>query len=129
MEWLYPFSQAKNTAAYIEQHHLDKLPIVGYVDYATTAVTGYLGRQIYYTSSDRIGSFVILDRKWAHTVDESTMLQRAHELAIRENSPVLLVLNRELKINDPSVNKLADFMGSLIRDENFHLYLLEHQSR
>jgi hypothetical protein len=109
-----------------QKSNLDRYPIVGYIDQPTSAVAGYLGQRIYYASSDRIGSFVIVDRKWAHTVDESTMLQRAHELAIRENSNVLLVLSEELKINDPSVNKLADFTGSLIRDENFHLYLLEH---
>lgn len=126
MEWLYPFSQAKNAAIYIEQNHLDKLPIVGYVDHAASAVAGYLGREIYYAGGDKAGSFVIFNRQWVPQMDESTMLERVRRVAAREKSDVLLVLYQKLRADDESVIEMSEFTGSIKTKENFYLYLLKY---
>ncbi len=55
-----PFSGAKGAAAAIRAHGLDRLPLVGGVDYATSAVAGYLpGGRLYYPAQRAEGSFVI----------------------------------------------------------------------
>ncbi len=128
MEWLYPFSQARNTAIYIKQNQFDNLPIVGYADYPAAAVAGYLGQQIYYANSDRAGSFLIFDGPGTTEASESTMLERAHRLAAEKKSDVLLVLNQGLKTGDRSISKLVEFTGSIVKNEGFYLYLLRYRS-
>jgi hypothetical protein len=125
MEWFCTFSTAKDTAKYIKEHHLDKLPICG--DHCTVApaVAGYLGQSIYYPGSDRIGSFVLYSGK-NESIDISTLIERAEQFAENKKSDVLLVLNYTLNRNDQSIIKLAEFDKSIVPDEKFYLYLLKY---
>jgi hypothetical protein len=127
MEWFCPFSTARDTAKYIKEHHLDILPICG--DHCTVApaVAGYLGQQIYYPGSGRIGSFLLYSGK-NETIDIPTLIERAKQFADNKKSDVLLVLNYKLSINDPSIIKIAEFNRSIVADEEFYLYLLKYNS-
>jgi hypothetical protein len=127
MEWLYPFSQAKNTARYIEEEGLAKMPILGEVDHAVLSVAGYLDRPIYYARGERTGTFVIYDKKTEKAISELTLIMRAHKFAESDKGNILLVLNHKLKGNYKSVVSLEEFEGSIQKDENFYLYLLEYQ--
>jgi hypothetical protein len=126
MEWIYPFSQAKNTARYIEQKGLDKLPILGSVDEMVSPVAEYLGRPIYYAASERMGTFILYDKKTATAVTEPTLITKAYNLAENEKGNVLLVLNYKLKGDYKPIVLLKAFEKSIRRDENFYLYLLKY---
>jgi hypothetical protein len=128
MEWLYPFSEAKNTAKYIKEKGLDKLPILGEVDHAASSVAGYLGRPIYYARGERMGTFIIYDKKGETAITEPTLITRAYNFAENEKGNVLLVLNHKLNGNYDSITQLKKFKGSIQRDENFYLYLLNHKA-
>ena len=125
MEWLYPFSQAKNAAKYIEKHGLAKMPILGEVDHAASSVAGYLNRPIYYARGERTRSFIIYDKKGETAIAEPTLMARAYDFAKNEKGNVLLVLNHKLKEDYMSIEPLEKFTGSLQGDENFYLYLLK----
>jgi len=127
MEWFYPFSQAKNTVKYIKQNRLDKLPILGEVDHSALSVAGYLGRPIYYARGERMGTFIIYDKKTENFITETTLIARAYDFAKNEKGNVLLVLNHKLKGDYKSIAPLEEFEGSIQRDENFYLYLLEYK--
>jgi hypothetical protein len=127
MEWFYPFSQAKNTAEYIKEKGFAKMPILGEVDHAVSAVAGYLDRPIYYARGERMGTFIIYDKKGETAITEPTLITRAYNFAKNEKGNVLLVLNHKLKGDYKPIVLLKEFKKSIQRDENFYLYLLEYQ--
>jgi hypothetical protein len=92
-----PFSGAKGAAAAIRAQGLDRLPLVGGVDYATSAVAGYLpGGRLYYPAQRAEGSFVIYnlarmrqDRlTTADIVAEGLARDRGEGVVIVHNAPL-----------------------------------------
>ena len=129
MEWRYPFSQGKNAARYIREKGLDKLPTVGYQDFAASTVAGYLDRQFYYPNSDTFGTFVVFDSKRKMFMGADEVLESARLLAERNSSDVLLVLCLEIGGTEGVVTELKRFTDSLQGEENFYLYLLKYKGR
>ena len=130
MDIFHPFSLAHRTAEYLRAESLDSLPMIGDVDFAASAVLGFLEhrRSIHYARGDRPGSFVRWDAARGAPVTDAELLSRTAALAAREGSPVVLVLNRPLRLPSkryPEVRPLVSFTGALVRDENFHLYLYD----
>ena len=74
-----------------------------------------------------MGTFVIYDKKTEKLITEPTLIARAYDFAKNEKGNVLLVLNHKLKGDYKSFVPLEEFEGSIQRDENFYLYLLEYK--
>jgi hypothetical protein len=127
MEWQYPFSQGKNAAAYIREKGLDKLPIVGYMDFVASTVAGYLDRPFYYPNSDSFGTFVVFNSKRKFMLDPQEVLDKAFMLAEKNKSDVLLVLHMDLGGGNSSIIRLKSFTGNIEGDEEFSLYLLKYR--
>ena len=126
MEWRYPFSQGRNAARYVKEEGLDKVPMVGYMDYAAVTVAGYLDRPFYSPNGDRFGTFAVFDKNWKFLISETTVVEKARHLAGEKKSDVLLVLNMELEGKYDSMAEIKQFTGSIQWDENFYLYLLKY---
>jgi hypothetical protein len=129
MEWRYPFSQGKNVARYIREKGLDKLPTVGYQDFAAATVAGYLDRQFYHPNSDTSGTFVVFDGKRKMFMSADEVLESARLLSERTRSNVLLVLSLQVGGGEGVVIELEKFAGNLQGDENFYLYLMKYQEQ
>jgi len=127
MEWRYPFSQGKNAARYIRESGMDNMPIVGYMDFAASSVAGYLDRPFYYPNSDKLGKFVVFDTQRRISMGPAEVLENAWQLAEKEKSDVLLVLNMELGGKYDSIAEIKRFTGSIQGDEEFYLYLLKYR--
>jgi hypothetical protein len=134
IDYRYPFSMAKSAAKYIKEHGLNNRLIVGYPDFATSAIVGYLGiQEAYYPQANRFGSYVRWDKQRnvdlteKEVVDEARQL-RARELTDGKSEGVLIIVNKPLGndlIQAGKVQKIAEFTGAIIRDENFYIYSLE----
>ena len=126
MDWFCPFSQAESTAAYIATSELAELPISGDIDYCAENVAGYLNRPVYYPRSNRFGAFVIFDKVLLENVGEGELIEKTQRLARENKSNVLLVLSHSLEEHYDSITKIKEFSNSIVRNENFYLYLLKY---
>jgi hypothetical protein len=113
-----PFSQAKATADFLRSKHMDRMFIVGDPDFAVSSIAGYLGRDIYYPEGDRMGSYVIWDRR--RTFPTAPALELARTKAAERHQDVVLLLNAP----DPAAREIASFTGAVVRFENYYLYLV-----
>lgn len=122
-----PFSNAKETAKYIQKNKMEDWLIIGYIDYAASAVVGYLGNiKMYYPQADRFGTFVIWDQSRGAT-DYDAMVARARKMSAKNSRNVLFVLNRpftERNNIDLRLRKLTEFTGAIVGSENYYLYKL-----
>jgi len=116
-----PFSQSKAVVQYLRANQLDGMLIVGDLDYPLISVAAYLNREIYYPRGDRMGSYVIWDKRRLYD-PAKPVLQIAKEKALAGQQDVLLILNYPLPVSDPSVRPLAIFTGSIVGDEDYVIY-------
>jgi uncharacterized membrane protein YiaA len=56
LDILYPFSESRATAAFIQENNLHQLPILG-EDRSTSAIPGYINREVYYLTAQEFGTF------------------------------------------------------------------------
>jgi hypothetical protein len=133
VDYQHPFSMAKSTANYISERGLNNRLIVGYPDYATEAIVGYLGiSQAYYPQADRFGSYVRWDKQRLEiteqeVVDKARQLE-AHELTDGKSQGLLIILNEPLSddlVQASKLQKIAEFTGAIVKDENFYIYSLK----
>jgi hypothetical protein len=123
LDLLYPFSAGQEAARYIQQHRLDRLPIVGHADDAASSVAGYLGCRLYYPASRGLGSFVVWNRERKTELKTGELLAQARELSRRSRQDALLLLNYELPPGEFPVIPIKKFTRSLVPAENYYLYL------
>jgi len=125
LERRYVFSNAKQTAAYLVEHGLDRAPLVAQHDFPQ-AVLVYLGRkQAYFPRSDRVGSYGMWDRERFPPVTDSACLQGARRLAAEQATRVVLMMDHPLRLTSRDsldTRELARFTGSTVEDEDFYLY-------
>jgi hypothetical protein len=123
---LQPFSGSKEIAKFIKDSNYNKLVIVGDVDFAASAVAGYLDRPIHYPASGKTGSFIVWDLG-RRKLPPQEALQKARELTLQLQEPTLVLLNYRLPQEFP-LRCLHQSPCSIEESENFFLYLLEPQS-
>ena len=119
LDLAYPFSNGRDVANYIRNHHLGNLEIIGLPDTASSTVAGYLDRPIYYPAGARLGTFVVWDRARSH-------LQPIHDVLASYRPAgrhVLLLINTPA--TDPSLHLrlLTHFDNGIVPDEHFWLYM------
>lgn len=122
LDVLFPFSESREAARFITEHHLEDLPILGHRDDAASSVAGYLGRPIYYLASRRWGTFVIWNQEQGRELVPERLMQQAEDLSRQRCQDVLLLLNYELPVDVSGPVLLQKFTGSLYPKENYYLY-------
>jgi hypothetical protein len=125
---------AKFAAEYISQRGLNNRLIVGYPDYATSAIVGYLGiSEAYYPQGDRFGSYVRFDKQRLTKITEQEVVDKArqleaHELTEGKSQGVLIILTKPLSddlVQATKLQKIGEFTGAIVSDENFYIYSFE----
>ena len=134
IEVVHPFSQAEETADYIEAQRLDGLPMLGYPDWSTSAVLGHLppGKRMNYAQGEREGTYVVYDgarigEGKEGTTGSGSLLRQLETLAERGGGKALLIMGSGTAVvpRDPRLRALASFTGAVAPDESFTLYLYE----
>jgi hypothetical protein len=124
LDLLYPFSESRETAAFIQQNRLDRLPILGHADDAASSVAGFLDCRIYYPASRVMGSFVVWNRERKTELKPEELVKQAKKLSRQSGQDTLLLLNYELPPGELPVVPLNKFNRSLVPEENYFLYLV-----
>jgi hypothetical protein len=125
LEWATPFTASKATACYIQENNLENLYTIGDMDEPASSVAGQLQKKLYYPRRNDEGTFIIYRQK---EKDRKTawVLKKVHEISQMRKENLLLILNWQP--NDTSgLKKLESFTKSVVRDETYHLYLVEYQ--
>lgn len=150
-DWFYPFTQAKNVAAYIRSNHLENKTIVGWRDDFMPSIIAYAGlKQIYYPQGERFGSFVLFDAQREKPIKLGGIIKPVIKLQ-KEPEDFLFILTpdmfefRESSLEDIRgvselenmvfdiysfasryrFRRIAVFSPSIVLGENFVLYELE----
>ena len=129
VDLLLPLSLAERAAEHLRMDRLDSLPMIGEPDYAASPVLAFLEGKpssMHYARGDRTGSFIRWDGAREPRLSDAELLSRTAALAAREDSPVVMVLNRPLFLpleRYPEIRPLVSFTGALWKRLNFHLYL------
>lgn len=121
-----PFSGARAAAAAIAAERLDALPIVGGVDFATSAVAGFLpGGRVYYPARGAEGSFMIYDQARKRRQDRLTQKEIVAEALARDRGEgVVLLLNAPLDARGGSPCRLFhQSRPTIVPDETLYCYL------
>jgi hypothetical protein len=105
---------------------MDRLPIAAEVDYVATPVSGYLGKEIYFTQVHKWGSFVVWNRERAVPITEPDLIASAKSLARQKHSPVLLLAAHPIDTSLYSgVTAKAHFdQTAVMQDEIYYLYIV-----
>jgi hypothetical protein len=121
IDWVRPFSQSRATAAYLREHRLADAFLIGEKDTPTAPIAAYLDRPIYFPRGDRIGSYIIYDRKRLD-YDPTTLLDVCRRKARENGDAVLLISTSKLRELPPGVRSVGELTGSIVGDEDFWLY-------
>ena len=130
LEHRYVFSYGKQVAEYISTEDMQDMVMVGEIDYAASTIVGYLEKdEIYYIHGSRFGSFVKWDDVRMHDVDlpDIQVVKEANILRSQTSQDILLIMNRPLEpglITQYNLTLLTEFIGSIVDDEGFHLYIM-----
>jgi hypothetical protein len=125
MDFLHPFSAAKEVAGYLETHGLADMLIVGDKDYAAMGVSGYLGREIYYPRARGMGSYVIYNEERRY-MRPAEVFHTARRLSNERKEDVLVLLDYKPDMSPAGVVEIHSFTGAIIPTERFYLYLMEY---
>ena len=130
LEHRHVFSYGKQVAEYLQENDMQDMQMVGEIDYAASTIVGYLQKdQIYYVHGNRYGSFVKWDDVRMPDVDvqDIQVVEAAETLSTKTSQDILIIMNRALDpelIAQHNLNLLTEFIGSIVDDEGFYLYLM-----
>lgn len=122
---IMPFSASEETAKFIKSHQTNNTLIIGVSDHATSPLTAYLDKAIYYPEGDRFGTFIIWDqRREKNEIDE--LVKNIHKAQVNHPTDILLVLSSEVEPLNLSFSSIevAEFSNSIVSSEKYHLYHL-----
>ena len=131
------FSQGRNTALWIERHHLDDGLLIATRDYAGSTVAGYLQRPLYYPECECFGTYIEWNtrRKHALSIEIEEVIHRIAAILKAENksAAVLIYSNREelqKQTIDPNLTfrPLERFANATMGDEVFTIYRVRKRS-
>jgi hypothetical protein len=123
VDMIYPFSASKEVAEFIKDNNMDHMLIVGDRDFEAMAVSGHLGREIYYPRGNRMGTYIICDAKRRYT-KPGEVFRTAKRLADERREDVLILLNYDAGQLPRSVTRIREFTRSVVTSEKFNLYLM-----
>jgi hypothetical protein len=126
---IIPLSASRATANYIQKSELNNQFIVASRDANMAALSGYLQRQFYYPERQEMGSFTLF-KAGRQEQEQGEILTQTTDLLTKQgdNSKILLILNKQLKINHqhlkPNLNiiPIKSFENAWVNDEKYYLY-------
>jgi hypothetical protein len=121
VDWRRPFSNAERVAAFVRAARAGDQLVAGDIDNAAIGVSAFLGEDVYHPRSDRMGSFVVWDNRRLE-LDAPTLLGKVRAKAHERGEDVIYVVNYPLE--DPSVEKIAEFSGAIEGYEDFFVYVV-----
>jgi hypothetical protein len=126
---LRPFSQGRNTAAWLERHHLDDAFLISSRDYAGSTIAGYLQRPLYYLECECFGTYVIWNTRREHALDLEEVVNRTAAVMKAEGKDeAYLLFSRPEKLQQQAVDphlefrRLKSFPSAIKVDEVFTIY-------
>ncbi|MEM6751422.1 MAG: hypothetical protein AAF630_00305 [Cyanobacteria bacterium P01_C01_bin.38] len=126
MDLVFPFSKSKVASQFIQEKGLAGEFILGSRDTLISPVSAYLERKIYYIEYEQFGSF--FNNHQRKYINSQSKLVEKIDAAIKNNSTKnVLILNFPLNIENSQLKftKLNEFKGSIVAEEQFHIYLVE----
>lgn len=126
MDWKYPFSESKAAAEFIMDKGLAESVFVGYDDVHASAVAGHMNRSFYYAGANRQGTFIIFDSSAKPRTQEDVVSAGLRLAEANMGKRVVFVLNERIDhIGNYPLMPLKEFVGAIVDDERYYLYLLE----
>jgi len=122
-DWKYPFSNGKYVAEYIEKNfNKEKIMIVGYIDYITETVSGYLNKDIYYPNSKSIKKLVDWNNRIAN-VSNSEIFREANSFVDNYNQ-ILVISSSGVDKSELPLNYYFEkyFGNAIVSSESYFLY-------
>lgn len=122
----HPFSNGWSVAQIMKSPpYNNDVPYVGYPDSMAITVAGYLGKPFYYPSQE---SYMQYFPKWGTRFrpSQSEVIIFANYVSFKQNSPVFFVTT--MSTIDPRMKLVLKTEGSIVKDEDFYLYLLDSRS-
>ncbi|NJL84463.1 MAG: hypothetical protein HC890_18815 [Chloroflexaceae bacterium] len=127
MDLLYPFSNSKAAAQFIQDQGLESMVLLGQRDNAVHTIVGFLGTQAYYPGLNRFGSFLVKANRRQDL--EPAEISEVLTEALANESEILFVATEPISIQSPtfSLKKLAFFASGFGKQEDYYLYLVKAQ--
>lgn len=124
-DWLYPYSNARNAAAYLAAHGMATAPLAAHPDFEGTAVSGYLGRAVFLLGRGALATYEPHAIREVH-LDDAAVLARARACCVRPGTPAILLRGHALRAADSTlqITPLHQFVGSIV-GEDYYLYELQ----
>ncbi len=127
---LQPFSQARNTAAWIKQNNLADAFLIGSEDAEVSSVAGYLGRPVYYLECECYGTFIIWNEKRQSPLSREEFGRRlSRAVGLAEQREAILIRNRPVvpedlgsNVSSLAVRLLKTLAGATRPDESYWIY-------
>lgn len=121
-----PFSQAKNTAAYIRKNY-SGMDVIVYPQYTGPAISYYLGGKVYYTERETYGSFAGWKAERFIISPQEMYQSTIHYMERNDRDAVILVAHEDVVFDwssDLRVEEHAAFTGAAVDAENYRVYVL-----
>lgn len=127
LDLAFPFSAAKETAAFLKSSGLESAEIIGDRSPEASAVAGYLSHKLfYYPDAQRFGSFIRWDNRRTQDVNTKRLYDDSRRLA-KDGQRVVFVLSRQLSEAERSalaVKRVFESRKSVV-GEDYFVYLLD----
>ncbi|EAW46415.1 hypothetical protein PN465_06240 [Nodularia spumigena CS-584] len=122
---IIPFSASRETANYIKKNQLNDQFIVASRDANMAAISGYLGRKLYYPEREEMGSFTLF-KAGRKDVEQPEILKQITSLLTNQpdTRKILLILNKKLNESrqDLKIVPIQNFEKAWVDDERYYLY-------
>jgi len=135
-----PYSQSRNTAIWLENHHLLDEFLIGSPGPNVSPVSGYLRRPLYYLDCECFGSYVKWTKATAVNLDLKDVLARVARALDAEHSDTAIVivsypfdLDKQQLTSELVFEPLERFPNAIQVDESYVVYRakkvrIEHRS-
>ncbi|MEA5515890.1 hypothetical protein [Nodularia sp. UHCC 0506] len=122
---IIPYSASRETANYILRNQLNDEFIVASRDANMAAISGYLGRKLYYPELQDMGSFTLF-KAGRKDVEQPEILAQISDLFTTQadSKKILLILNKKLNVNRDNLQivPIQSFEKAWVDDERYYLY-------
>jgi hypothetical protein len=124
MDLIYPFSQSKAAAQFIQKQGLSEDFIFGAKDRILSPISAYLDQKIFYLEYNKLGSYFNHPQKDLTSPELIEKINSAIEDNLRKN---VLILTYPFDIKSVQFKKteIASFTNSILGEERYYIYLVE----
>jgi hypothetical protein len=124
-----PFSQGRNTAQWIEHHHLDDALLIASRDYAGSTVAAYLQRSLYYLECECLGTYITWNTKRRQALTGEEVVSRIASVMRAEKKVEAYLISShpgtfEGQTLDPNLSfrPLKSFSAAIVPDETYTIF-------